>query len=367
MAEKFTFVQLAHEFIPDKHTINGWYVSEKLDGQRAFWDGGVTRGIPATEVPFANTEKDERLKIPPVATGLWSRYQKVIHAPTWFLDMLPPFPLDGELCIERKSHQKLRSIISKHPANMSETEWKQVKFWVFDSPTAPQMFYYNKEVLDWFKHNKKYQPLHHPDVDPDDPNTQVYSYMYAALRHQLEPFTNLNLLVMPQIKLPYHTDEARRELDRLLISLTDAGAEGLIVRHPGSTYTPKRVPYLLKVKRYYDSEAIVEGYVWGRKTDKGSKLLGLMGAIKVVWTNPDGRVVHFEIGSGFTEAERRMTYINGGNDARIIGCAMPGRVVDKDIHNPNFPIGTQITFQYRELSDGGIPKEGTYLRKRVEE
>ena len=32
----------------------GWYVSEKLDGTRCFWDGGVTRGVPTESVPWAN-------------------------------------------------------------------------------------------------------------------------------------------------------------------------------------------------------------------------------------------------------------------------------------------------------------------------
>ncbi len=29
----------------DKHTFGGWYMSEKLDGGRCFWDGGLTRGF----------------------------------------------------------------------------------------------------------------------------------------------------------------------------------------------------------------------------------------------------------------------------------------------------------------------------------
>ena len=39
------FLMLAHKFNPKKHRIGGWYMSEKLDGMRCWWDSGVTRGI----------------------------------------------------------------------------------------------------------------------------------------------------------------------------------------------------------------------------------------------------------------------------------------------------------------------------------
>ena len=52
---KREYVQLAHVFDSKKHSPAGWYASEKLDGQRAWWDGGVSRGMPAAQVPYANT------------------------------------------------------------------------------------------------------------------------------------------------------------------------------------------------------------------------------------------------------------------------------------------------------------------------
>src|SRR5690606_5395367 len=111
------------------------------------------------------------------------------------------------------------------------------------------------------------------------------------------------------------------------------------------------------------SEATITGYVWGRKTDKGSKLLGLMGTVIVKWTNPEtNKEVTFELGSGFTENERVMTY-ESGNNAAMTGSVNHGKLVQQGIFNPKFPIGSKITFQYRELSDGGVPKEATYLRK----
>ena len=109
--------------------IKGWMCSEKLDGTRAFWDGGITRGIPASEVPWANTVKDDRLKIPPVATGLWSRSGKVIHAPEWWTNHLPNFFVDGELWMGYGNFQSLRSEVASQ-----DGDWDNVEYMVFGCP-----------------------------------------------------------------------------------------------------------------------------------------------------------------------------------------------------------------------------------------
>src|SRR5262249_29125649 len=52
----------------------GWWMSEKLDGVRAYWTG----------------------------KGFLSRQGNVYHAPDWFVQGLPDVPLDGELWLGRK-------------------------------------------------------------------------------------------------------------------------------------------------------------------------------------------------------------------------------------------------------------------------
>src|SRR3954451_12382497 len=105
------FLMLAHPHNESKHGFCGYYASEKLDGIRAFWDGGITRGLYCTQVPWANTTKDARYRMPPKATGFWSRYGKAIQAPDWFLDQMPKLPLDGEFHAGPKGWQILSSII----------------------------------------------------------------------------------------------------------------------------------------------------------------------------------------------------------------------------------------------------------------
>ena len=49
MSELRELLQLAKNHT--NHQIGGWFVSDKLDGMRAYWDGGTTRGMLAADVP----------------------------------------------------------------------------------------------------------------------------------------------------------------------------------------------------------------------------------------------------------------------------------------------------------------------------
>jgi DNA ligase-1 len=83
----------------------GWWMSEKLDGVRAYWDG----------------------------KQFLSRLGNLLHAPDWFLAGLPDSPLDGELWTERKKFQRTVSIVRRQDKNEL---WKEVRFVVFDAPAA---------------------------------------------------------------------------------------------------------------------------------------------------------------------------------------------------------------------------------------
>jgi DNA ligase-1 len=86
-----------------------WWMSEKLDGVRAYWDG----------------EK--------FLSRLGNRY----FAPHWFTARFPKVPLDGELWIERKQFQRTVSIVRRQ----DQTElWREVCFQVFDAPAFDDTF-----------------------------------------------------------------------------------------------------------------------------------------------------------------------------------------------------------------------------------
>lgn len=85
--------------------LTDWWMSEKLDGVRAYWDG----------------------------KQFLSRQGNIYHAPDWFIAGLPSVPLDGELWIDRKSFQRTVSIVRRQDKN---DRWQEVRFLIFDAPAA---------------------------------------------------------------------------------------------------------------------------------------------------------------------------------------------------------------------------------------
>ncbi len=77
----------------------GWWMSEKLDGVRAIWDGVNFR----------------------------SRGGNIFHAPAWFKAGLPALPLDGELFVGRGKFNDAVSIVRSMTA-----DWTPIKYLVFD-------------------------------------------------------------------------------------------------------------------------------------------------------------------------------------------------------------------------------------------
>lgn len=334
-------LQLAHKYNPLKHSIGGWYASEKLDGMRAFWDGGITRGVLASQIPFANTQKDYRRLSPPYSTGLWSRYGKTIAAPDWWLDGLPDFPLDGELYLGPGKFQALMSIVKQY--NPADSDWKEVKFQVFDLPSY-QSFFQPGRIK-----NPHWTLTIDSSIQVPVDHFGPISFNKVCRLIELEIVNLGTAHWVEQKKLPMQTEKALTLLDDYMDQVLNQGGEGLILRKPESVWEPKRSYNLLKVKSYLDDEATVVGYIWGK-----GKLEGLMGALVCNWNGKQ-----FEL-SGFTEEERVLYYLDTGSRAD----GVPGERASEHITCAHFPIGSKVTFRYRELTDKGIPKEARYWRKR---
>ncbi len=105
--------------------LTGWWMSEKLDGVRAYWDG----------------------------KQFLSRLGNLYHAPDWFVAGMPDFPLDGELWVARKAFQRTISVVRRQ--DRSE-HWKTVRFVVFDAPAMPAPF---EERLAFFNDHLKQHAL----------------------------------------------------------------------------------------------------------------------------------------------------------------------------------------------------------------
>ena len=83
---------------------DGYLVSEKFDGVRAFWDGTRLRFRSGIEVA----------------------------APAWFLQRLPKLALDGELWLGRGRFEALSGIVRREVPD--DGQWREVRYLVFELP-----------------------------------------------------------------------------------------------------------------------------------------------------------------------------------------------------------------------------------------
>ena len=362
---KRQFVMLAH-VVPEEVNWNdfaGWFMSEKMDGQRVFWDGGITRGTPVGDVPFANTHKDHiRVNQNYMCTGLWSRNAKVIRAPDWFIDKLPKIPLDGEMWAGRGNWEVNSSIV--RTLDPEKVDWSKVKFSAFDSPSFSDFFAQGHIDTDLYRCLFDEHLASIALRTAIDKGIQVKPKeldFEATLKWINNRYTrNDSVELHPQVQFPY---QGGGVIDLMVETAMDlvikSKGEGLMLRNPNSYWVPNRSYNLLKLKKWEDAEAVVMGYTWGKRTTKGSKHLGKMGAMVVEWNGK-----RFEI-AGFTDGERELLYLHDNKSAHEIGQSNSGGSVNTAfVYNPKFPVGTTITFRYRELTAAGIPKSGNYMRIR---
>lgn len=90
--------------------LSHYWVSEKYDGVRAYWDG----------------------------KRLLSRQGHEYLAPAWFVADFPKQPLDGELWLARGQFDRLSGIVRKQKP--IDEEWRSVRYMVFDMPQVAGIF-----------------------------------------------------------------------------------------------------------------------------------------------------------------------------------------------------------------------------------
>eukprot|EP01124_Arcella_intermedia_P018340 TRINITY_DN2528_c0_g6_i2.p1 TRINITY_DN2528_c0_g6~~TRINITY_DN2528_c0_g6_i2.p1 ORF type:complete len:256 (+),score=43.53 TRINITY_DN2528_c0_g6_i2:70-837(+) len=168
----------------------GWFISEKLDGYRAFWDG----------------------------SQLFSKNGKVIPVPPDFISSFPrDVSLDGELWIGYESFGELSSIYRKtiHPDSQIVSDlWKNIKFCVFDAP----------------KYIGNYLERH--------------SFASNSISR-----CDQNICMIPTEQCL-----GLEHLQRTLHQITKKKGEGVMLYHPEAIYTSGRTNHLLKVKSYEEED-----------------------------------------------------------------------------------------------------------------
>jgi DNA ligase-1 len=189
----FKSLLLAETWKDGKFDPKGYYMSEKLDGVRAIWNG----------------------------RSFYSRYGNAIMAPTSLTQLLPKdLILDGELFLGRQRFQQCVSAVKKlEPA---EEEWASIRFITFDAPMM----------------QLKYE--------------ERYNFLVKQLG-VLEDLDSLNSSNSTTSSTPRVSTiksivcEGHEHLKQFLRDIESKGGEGVMLRAPGSMYEWKRSWTLAKV------------------------------------------------------------------------------------------------------------------------
>jgi DNA ligase-1 len=286
-------VQLAGTW--DRKTdLTGWWISEKFDGARAYWDG----------------------------KNFVSRQGNVFEAPEWFKEGLPSYPLDGELWLGFGRVAEGNGILnSKDPRKADR--WKEMRFLVFDAPSLDKPF--EERVAFIEKH-------------------------HAEGRH---PYTR---------PVQHVKAESNAQVMELLARVKAHEGEGLVARAPGSHYENRRSAQMLKIKTFFDAEAVVVGYkmpdkknYYGpaavRAVELGASGIRSLRARILVGTLP---------GDDQEKALESAISVGAVKLGAEFGITMQGKLRKK----PPKP-GTIVTFKYMELTpENKAPRHPTWIGVR---
>ena len=175
-------------------------------------------------------------------------------------------------------------------------------------------------------------------IEPVDAEWRALSYLvfeapgqagdFAARHAQLQRCVALarhpQLQVVEQQRLP-----DRAALQTRYRQVLAAGGEGLMLHRADAPYVSGRSELLLKLKPLLDTEARVVGHVAGQ-----GRHAGRLGALEL--ETPQG--LRFKLGTGLSDAQR----------------------------NDPPPIGSTVSYRYRELTPSGRPRFASFIALRDE-
>ena len=138
----------------ENQDIQGWVMSEKLDGVRGYWDGKT----------------------------LLSRQGLPLPAPAYFTAQFPPFAIDGELFSQRNQFEEIASITKSFKGD----NWAKLTLYVFDVPNASgNLFERLKTLEDYLKDH----PTSYIKIIPQIPirdKTHLFEYLHEIERKKGE-------------------------------------------------------------------------------------------------------------------------------------------------------------------------------------
>jgi DNA ligase-1 len=269
----------------------------KLNGHRLIWDG----------------------------KELWSRTgKKIVSVPGLVCELekfFGDFPMDGELFAPTMSFKEITEV-GRRTVNI--TDDLNICMYVYDAPIK------NLSFIDRYKLIQQAIEFHH--------------------------FTTISRIQI--VKTLFAKKSKTKKLDPKSLNIYCDKYEGTMVRNANSLYKfGKRSSDLMKIKKFYDTEAVIVGVTQFLSKEKVLVSKGTPGSKKYadgtyykdgvktpqdmlgsfICKLPNG--VEFELGTGLTHEERKAFW-----------------------KKP--PIGAKVTFQYQEFTEKGVPLFPSYLRIR---
>ena len=173
-------------------------------------------------------------------------------------------------------------------------------------------------------------------AEPDDEAWRAVKYLVFDVPGHAAPFAQRVALVqstLAQAQQPWLVPVAQREvkdvraLQALLQDTVRQGGEGLMLHRSDAPWQAGRTDALFKLKPELDEEGLVVGHQPGK-----GRLVGMTGALLLQMTSGQ----RFALGSGLSDALRR---------------------------DPP-PVGSWVTYRYRERTPSGLPRFASFVRVR---
>ncbi|MHA1790260.1 MAG: hypothetical protein ACTSXT_13690 [Candidatus Helarchaeota archaeon] len=300
-----------------------WFVLRKYKGRQAVWDGGVSRGIRLKDITYSDPS-DPMME---TATGLWSigrkGYPHVIKAPYNWLNELPMnVPLCGELWLNDDEF-KLSSIVSEKK-NISIREWNKVKYMIFNIKPY-ELWQYTPPIKTIFNYNILIYK-------------NIYSYLQQYKNDIIKPIKKTII-------------KNQRYWNYLKTIAEKNNYEGYVFINPNMLYEVGITNNILKWKRDFEIEVIIEGYNKGEKTEIGSikcscqwgeNLKTIVGGESIppnlFHKLIQGQKVYFKISGGLKKEDRFLNKI-------------------KNI----YPIGKEFLIKFNGVTNTGKPQHVRFI------
>lgn len=203
-------VLLAKPFNPEKTDPTGYWLSEKKDGVRVYWNG----------------------------EAFYSRVGNRFHVPEYFKQCFPKdCHLDGEFFTKRNDFANIVSIVRSFDGDdvgvnsEAKAKWDSVKFCAFDIPSM---------------------------------TNDMFEIRYDALQTLAQKLDPNRFQIVDQVLCTGMT-----HLQEFMKQITDSGGEGVMLRKAGSLYERKRSSTLLKLKDFYEMDVLVMKHETGKGKHKG--------------------------------------------------------------------------------------------------